>query len=260
MNFELITIEQAAALVRVSPDVVRRWEKKGLIRAKGRLNGVRLFDAEEIKRIQAKQSGNESHRFVVLRSERKTKYRVIELFSGCGGMALGFENAGLQTELLVEIDKNAAATLRQNRPEWNILNQDISTVSFLEYQGKVDIVAGGFPCQAFSYAGQGRGFNDARGTLFFEFARCISEVHPDDSGCRKRAWPHSASWRKNNYNDEAHSCGTWLYGDAPFGTSAVSGCTSKARTVADNRGSARLRDRGLFSERGRLYDLGPRSF
>ncbi|MEA5470497.1 DNA (cytosine-5-)-methyltransferase [Spirulina sp. 06S082] len=106
------------------------------------------------------------------------KYNVIELFAGCGGMALGFENAGLQTEFLVEIDKNCVNTLKINRPNWRILHDNVTNIDFKHYRDRVDIVAGGFPCQAFSYAGHGKGFEDTRGTLFFEFARCLSEVHP----------------------------------------------------------------------------------
>jgi DNA (cytosine-5)-methyltransferase 1 len=102
--------------------------------------------------------------------------KVIELFAGTGGLALGFERAGLESTLLIELDKDAVSTLRTNRPTWNILHNDVKDVSYHGYEA--DIVAGGFPCQAFSYAGQGRGFEDTRGTLFFEFARCIKEVSP----------------------------------------------------------------------------------
>lgn len=104
------------------------------------------------------------------------KYSSIELFAGAGGMALGFEQAGIDHDLLVEINPDAAATLKLNRPEWPIICADVRNVS---YEGKhVDIVSGGFPCQAFSYAGKQLGFEDARGTLFFELARCVKETQP----------------------------------------------------------------------------------
>ena len=93
-----------------------------------------------------------------------SKFTVLELFAGAGGMALGFERAGLESVALVEIDKDACATLRKNRPEWNVLHQDVSEVDFTKFD--VDVVTGGFPCQAFSYAGKGLGFEDTRGTLF----------------------------------------------------------------------------------------------
>ena len=103
-------------------------------------------------------------------------FKVVELFAGAGGMALGFELAGLEAELLVEINKDAAATLLANRPGWNVIHGDVSDVDFTKYEA--DIVSGGFPCQAFSYAGKGLGFEDTRGTLFFEFARAVKEIQP----------------------------------------------------------------------------------
>ena len=106
------------------------------------------------------------------------EYTEIELFAGAGGLALGMEKAGLNCVALNEFDKYACATLRRNRPEWNVIEGDVHNVSFKEYEGKVDVVTGGFPCQAFSYAGKKLGFDDARGTLFFEFARVVNEVKP----------------------------------------------------------------------------------
>ena len=102
----------------------------------------------------------------------------IELFAGAGGLALGLEQAGIHTLEYVEIDKFSCETLKKNRPNWNVVCDDIHNVDFTEYKGKVDIVTGGFPCQAFSYAGKKLGFEDTRGTLFHEFARCVNEVQP----------------------------------------------------------------------------------
>ena len=106
------------------------------------------------------------------------KYTSIELFAGAGGLALGFEKAGIEGISFVEIDKDAAETLRVNRPNWNIIEDDIRSVDFSEYKGKVDVVSGGAPCQSFSYAGKRLGFGDTRGTLFSEFARCVKETEP----------------------------------------------------------------------------------
>ena len=99
----------------------------------------------------------------------------IELFAGAGGMALGFEYAGIGSVLLVENNKDAVATLRANRPAWNVVEKDVRTVAFTQY---ADIVSGGFPCQTFSYAGNGAGFGEVRGTMFFELARCVHVVRP----------------------------------------------------------------------------------
>lgn len=102
----------------------------------------------------------------------------IELFAGAGGLALGLEQAGINTVEHVELDKACCETLKANRPNWNVVCEDIHNVDFTAYRDLVDIVTGGFPCQAFSQAGKRLGFDDTRGTLFHEFARCIKEVHP----------------------------------------------------------------------------------
>lgn len=108
----------------------------------------------------------------------KNNYTSIELFAGAGGLALGLEEAGLHHVMLNEFDHTACDTLRNNRPNWNVIEGDIHTIDFSQYQGKVDVVTGGFPCQAFSYAGKKLGFEDARGTLFFEWARAVKEIQP----------------------------------------------------------------------------------
>jgi len=93
-------------------------------------------------------------------------------------LAVGLEKAGLNCVVLNEIDKYACETLRKNRPQWKVLEGDIKNYQFHEYKNKVDVVTGGFPCQAFSYAGKRLGLSDARGTLFYEFARVVQEVNP----------------------------------------------------------------------------------
>lgn len=99
----------------------------------------------------------------------------IELFAGAGGLALGLECAGLKCIMLNEIDKHACSTLRKNKPYWNVIESDIKKIDFTIYS---DIIAGGFPCQPFSYAGKQLGFDDVRGTLFFEYAKAVKEVKP----------------------------------------------------------------------------------
>ena len=108
----------------------------------------------------------------------KRKYTVIELFAGCGGNAIAYDKAGFETLMLNEIDKDACNTLKTNKSDWNVVEDDIHNISFKKYEGNVDVVAYSPPCQAFSTAGKQMGFADARGTLFFEAARCISECKP----------------------------------------------------------------------------------
>lgn len=112
-------------------------------------------------------------------STKPNRYlRSIELFAGAGGLALGLEKAGFEAVLLSEWDKSACATLRSNRPNWNVIEGDVCNLDFTPYRGQIDLLSGGFPCQAFSYAGKGEGFNDIRGTMFFQFARAIQEIQP----------------------------------------------------------------------------------
>lgn len=112
-------------------------------------------------------------------------FTTIELFAGAGGLALGVEKAGFDTIGLVEFDKDAADTLKKNRPEWNVINDDIANISCLnleEYfsikKGELALLSGGAPCQAFSYAGKRLGLEDARGTLFYHYAVFLEKLQP----------------------------------------------------------------------------------
>lgn len=176
----LLTVSEAAQEIGVSVDTIRRWEKKGLIKSIRSENNYRLFSIDEILRIHNKTLGgaHTDNNYRIIKAEKPSQYTAIDLFAGAGGTALGLENAGLRHVLLNEFDKNAVQTLRYNKPEWNVSDDDVHRVDFTPWRGKVDVVEGGFPCQAFSYAGKGRGFEDTRGTLFHEFARCIREVEP----------------------------------------------------------------------------------
>jgi DNA (cytosine-5)-methyltransferase 1 len=120
----------------------------------------------------------------------------IELFAGAGGLALGLEKAGFKSLGLVEFNKHATKTLRKNRSNWNVLEKDITKIesfkeevlkNIIEEKKKekvkkeleeLDLISGGFPCQAFSYAGKGKGFEDTRGTLFYNYALAVKELKP----------------------------------------------------------------------------------
>ena len=109
----------------------------------------------------------------------------IELFAGAGGLALGIERAGFNTIGLIEFNKDACDTLRKNRPEWNVLCDDIANISnqdlerlFGVKKGELDLLSGGAPCQAFSYAGKRLGLEDARGTLFYHYAVFLEKLQP----------------------------------------------------------------------------------
>lgn len=112
-------------------------------------------------------------------------FRSIELFAGAGGLALGLERAGFDTIGLIEIDADAADSLKKNRPEWRVINEDIAKISCLDLEeyfsikrGELDLLSGGAPCQSFSYAGKRLGLEDTRGTLFYHYALFLKKLQP----------------------------------------------------------------------------------
>ena len=133
---------------------------------------VRLIDAwtlEQKAKAQAKRFENPAH---------LTGLKFIDLFSGVGGFRLALESLGASCALSCEIDPAARAAYASNF--------DVSQHPFPDDVTKLtandvpdcDIVVGGFPCQAFSVAGKGQGFDDPRGRLFFEVARIVKAKRP----------------------------------------------------------------------------------
>ena len=109
--------------------------------------------------------------------------RMLDLFSGIGGFHKGFEQAGYEFEWVgfSEIDKYASAVYRHRFPKAEELG-DITTIQpGRDLPDHIDILCGGFPCQAFSVAGKRKGFDDTRGTLFFEIARLLRHYRETES-------------------------------------------------------------------------------
>ena len=106
-----------------------------------------------------------------------SQYTSIEICAGAGGQALGLEMAGFEHLALIEIESIACQTLRQNRPHWNVLNEDVRQFKATNYFGEVDLLAGGVPCPPFSHAGKQLGQADER-DLFPEALRLINECNP----------------------------------------------------------------------------------
>ncbi|MGO4562870.1 DNA cytosine methyltransferase [Rhizobium sp. WW_1] len=105
------------------------------------------------------------------------RLRTLELCAGAGGMAIGLEAAGFEHVALIEFDKNAAATMRRNRPNWPVVEKDLTTIDFTQYAGQIDLVCGGLPCQPYSEEGEGKGHADER-DLLLEGARAVREIQP----------------------------------------------------------------------------------
>lgn len=174
---EMFNEIEVSNLLDVPLHRLNTWANNGKL-VPAYINGLMSYDKDSLLKFDVAKEvfGSDWDTFIQIKPKRK--YRSIELFAGAGGMALGMENAGIHHELLNEIDKFACATLRHNRPDWHVVESDVQELSFTEYKDNIDIVTGGFPCQAFSHAGKKLGFEDTRGTLFFDFARCINEVRP----------------------------------------------------------------------------------
>ncbi len=172
------SLSEAAEVLGKSKETLRRWDRDGKLDAvREPVSNYRVYRKEDINSLieplLTEIDSNIDNTEIPLKN-----YNVLELFAGAGGLAIGLEQSGIKCAALNEIDKWACATLRENRPNWNILEGDIKDFDFSEYENQVEIVTGGFPCQAFSYAGKKLGLEDARGTLFYEFARVVKEVNP----------------------------------------------------------------------------------
>lgn len=107
---------------------------------------------------------------------KKLMFSSLEMCAGAGGQALGLEMGGFDHEALVELEPAACATLRLNRPAWNVIEDDLRQFSGTAYKG-VDLVAGGVPCPPFSKAGKQLGAKDER-DLFPEAIRLVDECRP----------------------------------------------------------------------------------
>lgn len=172
------SLSEAAEVLGKSKETLRRWDRDGKLDAvREPVSNYRVYRKEDINSLieplLSEIDNNIDNTEIPLKN-----YNVLELFAGAGGLAIGLEQSGIKCAALNEIDKWACATLRENRSNWKILEGDIKDFDFNEYENQVEIVTGGFPCQAFSYAGKKLGLEDARGTLFYEFARVVKEVNP----------------------------------------------------------------------------------
>lgn len=107
---------------------------------------------------------------------------VISLFSGCGGLDLGFERAGFNIPVANEFDKTIWATFKANHPKTHLIEGDVRQITKADivsfFDGEVDGIIGGPPCQSWSEAGALRGIDDDRGQLFFDYIRILEDFKP----------------------------------------------------------------------------------
>ncbi len=167
-----------ADLTGTSLATTQRWGESGVYPYHRNEKGKDGFFMEDLVDIEPVKMMLNSNWYEEFHTAPLRDFTSVELFAGAGGLALGMHLAGFRHVLLNEMDAMACQTLKRNHPDWNVLEGDIRKVDFTPLCGKVDFLSGGFPCQAFSYAGKKGGLSDTRGTLFFELARAVKEIQP----------------------------------------------------------------------------------
>ncbi|MFW8585922.1 DNA cytosine methyltransferase [Rhizobium beringeri] len=104
--------------------------------------------------------------------------RVLEVCAGAGGLSLGLERAGFEHVALIEFNSHAAATLRKNRPDWNVVEADIRNIDFTQYRDqRIDLLTGGLPCTPYTTVGKRKGKSDEN-DLMMEGVRAVREIAP----------------------------------------------------------------------------------
>jgi DNA (cytosine-5)-methyltransferase 1 len=177
MNSELLTVTQAAEYLKLSDKTVHRLIKKGdLIASKIGNRAWRIHSSDIDNYIYSTSNNTLKEYDAVSQNVKEERYpRLISLFSGCGGMDLGFKKAGFNIVWANDFDKDAQAVYSLNLGK--IDGRDILDINEKEIPNG-DILVAGFPCQPFSNAGNRKGVHDSRGLLYKECLRIIQEKNP----------------------------------------------------------------------------------
>lgn len=179
-----LSLEEVGELLNLSVEIVSDYEsgsRNALPREIQTLKGIALGHKRNCVRTEGAESA-------LIRAPSGGKMRkqssknpgakltTLELCAGGGGAALGLEEAGFTPSALIELDPHACATLRRNRPYWNVIQADIRRFES-EYWRGVDLLSGGLPCPPFSIAGKQLGPDDER-DLFPAMLRLVKETQP----------------------------------------------------------------------------------
>ena len=125
MKKNYYTKELVADMLSTSKSTVESWIRKNKLKSI-KPNGKTFIHKEELKQFEKLSFLFNKTKYK--KPKPKKKYTVVELFAGCGGLALGFEKAGLNCLFANDIDKDSCKTLQENRPDWNVLHKDIHKV------------------------------------------------------------------------------------------------------------------------------------
>lgn len=161
----LISLSEYAAIHRRSNDTVRRLAERGVLQTAQKIGRNWVVDNDEAYPARCNGKQNNS----------KTTFRAIDLFAGIGGIRIPFDELGYKIVFSSEWDKAACDTYEANfgeRPAGDITKIEARDIPHH------DLLLAGFPCQAFSIMGKMRGFEDTRGTMFFEIARILAYHKP----------------------------------------------------------------------------------
>ena len=132
---EYMTLSETSEYIGKSKETLRRWDKEGKLPAvREPLSNYRVYRKSDVDTLFSEFLDENSHETISNYVEPHNEYKVLELFAGAGGLAVGMEKAGLKCLALNEIDKWACQTLRKNRPNWNVLEGDIKSFNFTEYE------------------------------------------------------------------------------------------------------------------------------
>jgi DNA (cytosine-5)-methyltransferase 1 len=171
---ELLSLSEACKLLNVHPNTLRNWDKQGVLEAtRIGVKGVRKYPKDTIIRLlnSAPPASTKQH-----------SYRVIDLFSGCGGMSYGFEQTG-RFDIAAGIDnwQDSLVTFSNNHKSAAVLNLDLANFQPLDIEritgGDIDVIIGGPPCQGFSISGK-RDPNDPRNKLYSGFVKTVEHFQP----------------------------------------------------------------------------------
>ncbi len=190
MSSTKITIKQAASELDLTPQQVRNLCRDNKLYAE-KIGSSWILEEENIEYYKSNHNCGKTLDKAITKTELKEttlsfkQPKVLSFFTGAMGLDLGIEKAGFKTLLACEVDKASRKTIVKNKPEIALIGDirdysasEIRIKAGLQNDEEIDLVVGGPPCQAFSTAGNRKGFEDERGNVFLTFLNRIIELRP----------------------------------------------------------------------------------